>query len=375
MSIAAGLGEGRWSFAARCDGRDTLSYYYAARGALDGLSPYDGIALYYHFGRIPLFVYPVFALPPLLPLALFDEATALALFALLHVAGLAGLVALWRRAVPVDWRLLALLLPVGLGAAAVHNVCSGNVVTFEALALLAGLLALWRGRIGRFALWTVLAAAPKLLWLALLPLALLRDRAAWRLPALALLGFIVALAAWGLLWRDGLEGWLFNLRGTSRIRYSVFTLLRDLDHWAGGGAGGPLLQRWESWGYALWLALIGLVLAVLVRRGLPLRSACLFAPLTLLAAWPANLSYSWLAALPAAAAAVFFLAAQGRRLLALVMAVLLVLPQPVFDWAGLGERFGQGTLATVLAFWLVFAGLMLRCPRALERWLEGAQAH
>lgn len=368
--IAAGLDEtSRWAFARRCDGRDTFTYYYAAVGALEGFNPYDRIGLWRHLGNFPHFVYPIFTLPLFLPLALFDLDAALVLFAVLHVAGFAGLIALWRRLLPVDWRLLALLLPVGFGATAIHDLCSGNIVVFEALALWTAILLLWRGRTTAFSVWIALAAAPKLLWLGLLPLALLHARDAWR--ALASIGaaFAALFALWVLLWPQSIAFWLGNLRVTTTIRYSFFTGLREIDRLLGGDVGGALLQRWEAWGYGLWLLFVALMLIILIRRGVGLRSASIFLPLTLVAAWPGNLSYTWLAVLPSAAVLVFFLAAQGERLPALALSALLVLPQPLLYWAGMGERFGLGTLVTALVCWLAFACVMLRRAQALESWL------
>jgi hypothetical protein len=343
-------------------------------GPLEGFSPYDRIGIYHHLGRFPHFVYPIFVLPLFLPLALLGPNAALVLFGVLHVAGFAGLILLWRRLLPVDWRLLALLLPVGFGAAAIHDLCSGNIVTFEALALWFAILLLWRGRSSAFAVWIALAAAPKLLWLGLLPLALLRAREAWRALAFVAAAFLALFGLWILTWQDSFAGWLGNLRVTTTIRYTVFTALRDIDRLLGGEIGGPLLLRWESWGYGLWLIFVGVTSIVLIRRGIGVRSASVFLPLTLLAAWPGNLSYTWLAVLPSAAALVFFLANQGERLLALALTVLLLLPQPLLSWAGLGERFGLGTLVAVLVFWLAFAFVLRRRPWQLEAWLTPAKA-
>jgi hypothetical protein len=373
--IAAGLDDGsRWRFVRTCDGRDVFTYYYAVQALLDGFSPYDRVALYAHFGQVPTFVYPLFTLPVFLPLAPFDLTIAKILFAVLHVLGFIGLILLWRRLLPIDWRLLALLLPVGFGATAIHDLCSGNVVTFEALALWLGILLLWQGRTGAFILWAVLAASFKLLWLALLPLVLLGSRNSWRALALTGAGVLALFGLWLLVWQESFAHWLGNLRVTTAIRYNVFTGLRDIDRVLGGEIGGPLWQRWESWGYALWLVFVALFLIVLIKRGLLLRSATLFAPLTLLAVWPGNLSYSWLIALPSAAALVFFLAGQGKRVIAAALAGLLVLPQPLLFWAGMGERFGLGTLATVLVFWLAFAVVMLRRQQELETWLTPARS-
>lgn len=343
-------------------------------GLWEGLSPYDRSAIFARFGEYTHFVYPIFVAPLLLPLIAFELPTALVLFGLLHVAGWAALVWLWRLLLPIDWRLLALLLPVGFGAAAIHDLCSSNVVVFEAIAIWFAILLLWRGRSAGFAAGTVVAALPKLLWMALLPLVGRQPRAAWR----PLLGIVAALllsfAAWFLLGRDSLREWLSNLRLTTHIRYNVFTGLREIDRALGGETGEALWLRWEFWGAVLWLMVVGVVLVLVVRRGAGLRGLSLLAPLTLLVVWPGNLSYSWLVALPCAAAIVFFLLERRQVALALLLAFLLLLPQPVLDGVGLGGRFGYGTFLTVMALWLALAGSLIAAPQEFERWLEQAKA-
>lgn len=134
-----------------------------------------------------------------------------------------------------------------------HDLCSSNVVVFEALAVWLGIAALWRGLSGRFAAWIGLAAIPKLLWLALLPLALWRSLAAWR--ALAATTAIAALlfAGWLLAWPETVLAWLNNVLSTRGIRCNVLTILRDLDRALGGDIGGSLPGRWEVWAYGGWL--------------------------------------------------------------------------------------------------------------------------
>lgn len=371
--IAAGSGPGsRWSLAWRCDGRDAITYYYAALGAYEGLSPYDRGAILQQLNEAPFFVYPIFALPLFMPLIIFGPKTALILFGILHLICLAGLVALWRRLLPIDWRLLVLLLPVGFGGASVHDLCSGNVVAFESLALWLGVAALWRGRPRRFAALIGIAAMPKLLWLALLPLALWRSLSAWRSPAAVIALAVALFGGWLLLWPIGLLQWLGNMLSTRGVRYNVFTILRDLDHALGGDVGGPPWLRWEAWVYAAWLAVVVVVLIMTLRQRAGMRSLSLLAPLTLLAVWPGNLSYSWLVVLPVAAAVVFFLASRGSTAFALLLALLCILPQPLLDWSGFGLAFGQGTFITILVFWVVLSGIVLRNGEAFETWLCGA---
>ena len=372
--IAAGFDSTtRWSFAARCDGRDAVTYYYAALGVYEGLSPYDRAAILQQLNETPFFVYPLFAVSLFFPLIPFGLETALILFGILHLIGFAGLILLWRRLLPIDWRLLALLLPVGFGAAAVHDLCSSNVVVFESLAIWLGIAALWRGRIGRFATWIGLASVPKLLWLTLLPLALWRSLSAWR--PLAMVGATAGLlfGLWLLAWPATIVGWLSNVLSTTGIRYNVFTVLRDLDHVLGGDIGGSPFLRWEFWGYGIWLVFVAAIVLTMLRRKVGLRSLTLMAPLTLLVIWPGNLSYSWLIVLPVAAAAIFFLADRGATMSALLLTFLCVLPQPLSEWAGF-LAFGQITFLTALVFWAVLIGIILRRGRAFEAWLGSQSA-
>jgi len=360
----------RWSFAGRCDGRDAVTYYYAALGAYEGLSPYDRGAILQQLNETPLFVYPLFAVPLFLPLIAFGLETALILFGILHLIGFAALVALWHRLLPIDWRLLAVLLPIGFGAAAVHDLCSSNVVVFESLAVWLGIAALWRGRVGRFAAWIGLASVPKLLWLALLPLALRRSLSVWRALAATVAVAALLFGCWLLAWPETMLAWLGNVLSTTGIRYNVFTILRDLDRALGGDIGGSPFGRWEVWAYGAWLVLVAAIFLTTLRRKAGLRSLSLLAPLALLAVWPGNLSYSWLIVLPVAAAVIFFLAGRGAIGAALLLAFLCVLPQPLLHWAGL--PFGHATFVTVLVFWVVLSAIVLQRGNELEAWLGGA---
>lgn len=349
-----------------------MTYYYAALGAYEGLSPYDRSAILQQLNETPFFVYPLFAVPLFFPLIVFEPQTALILFGILHLICFAGLVALWRRLLPVDWRLLTLLLPVGFGATAVHDLCSSNIVAFETLALWLGIAALWRERVGRFAAWIGIAAVPKLLWLALLPLALWRSLSAWRalVAVAAIAAFLFGL--WLIVWPATMLAWLGNVLSTTGIRYNVFTILRDLDHVLGGDIGGAASGRWEVWAYGIWLLFVAAIFLTVLRQKVGLRSLSLLAPLTLLVIWPGNLSYSWLVVLPVAAAVIFFLAGRGATASALLLALLCVLPQPLLDWRSLGLAFGQITFVTILVFWAVLNGIVLRRGGEFETWLGGA---
>lgn len=361
----------RWAFANRCDGRDAMTYYFAALASLQDISPYDLQTISARFHVDALFVYPLFVLPLFYPLLAFEPDTALLVLALLRLVCLGGVLTLWARLLPVGWRSQLLFLPVGLGAAAVHDLCSANVVAFETLALWLGIGALWRGSAGRFAGWIGVAALPKLLWLALLPLALRHGRKAWRVVVLVL-GVAAALfAVWIAVWPESFGQWFAHARMTATFRYNMFTLLRSIVAMLGGDVTGDYVGRIEAWGYGLWIGLVGLVLLRAVRRGVGLRSLTLLALASLLAVWPGNLSYSWLPLLPLVPVVAFFLAANGMTAAALMLAALCLWPQPLLDWTGPGNVMGQGAFVAVAALWASLAVIVARWPAAFEAWLGG----
>lgn len=361
----------RWAFANRCDGRDAVTYYFAALASLQAISPYDLQTITAQFQVGALFVYPLFTLPLFYPLLAFDPDTALLLLALLRLACLAGLVRLWSRLLPVDWRWQLVFLPVGLGGAAVHDLCSANVVAFEALALWLGIGALWRGGVGSFAGWIGVAALPKLSWLALLPLALQQARSAWRAIALVLGAAAALFALWIALWPDSFGQWFAHTRMTATFRYNIFTLLRTVVAMLGGDVTGAYVTRIEAWGYGLWIGLVALVLLQALRRGIGLRSLTLLALASLLAVWPGNLSYSWLPLLPLVPVVAFFLSRNGMSMAGLMLAVLCLWPQPLLDWTGPGNVMGQGAFVAVAALWASLAVIVARWPDAFEAWLGG----
>jgi hypothetical protein len=359
-----------------CQVGDVFNYYYAIEAARDGINPYDRAAVIARFGHPIHFVYPPYALPVFLPLALFDFPTARLIYFVLQLGALAGLVFLVRRLLPIDWRLLALLLPAGLGGTLLRDLCGANTVIFESLLLWLAIAMLWRGRAKEAALALFVAALPKLLWLALLPLLLLhRSLAAWRNLAIAGLATLALWALWLAVSFETFWRWLVNVRVTTGFRNNLFTMLRWLDEAAWGGAvGGPLLARWEAWGYGLWLALVGAVFVVALRRQPGLRTLSLFALLSLLAVWPGNGLYSFVPVLPIAAAVIFFLAGSGKHFAALALAGFCLLPEQVYLLLHIGFPYFHVTTLMVLAVWAVFAILILRQRQALEAWLTPAKA-
>jgi hypothetical protein len=364
-----------FSAAGRCNSGDLFNYYYAARGAVDGVDPYLREAILAHSGKDIHFLYPIYALPVFLPLIAFDFDTARVIYALLQLAAVIGMGWIACRLLPVErWALLLFLL-VGFGAVLLRDLCSANTVIFEALLLWLAIAALWRLRAERFLVWLFLAALPKLLWLALAPLLLHRAVNGWRtllkgaLIGAALLGLWLAVAPQTVL------HWLINVRATTHFRLNVFTAARWIDEASGGAIGGPLLGRWETWVYAAWIALVVGVLVVALRRGIGLRTLSLFAPLSLLAVWPGNSAYSWVPLLPVAVTVIFFLAQSGRPGAAAALTFLCVLPQQLFLLSGIGFAYQHTVMGTVLVLWLALAALVLGRPQALETWLQGKLLH
>lgn len=359
----------------RCDGGDLLNYYYATQAWLNGVSPYDQSAIAARFGQYAHYVYPIYALPLFLPLLAFDFDTARLVYAALQLAAVAGLMLILRRLLPVDWRLVLLSLPLGFASTLLRDLCHANTVVFETFFLFLAIAFLWRGRRLNFVAALYAAAVPKLLWLALLPLLAHRVLGAYRRLALSLLPALAAAALWLALWPHSFWHWLANVRVTTSFRFNVFTLGRWLRETLGGAGADTLLGRWEFWTYAIWLALVGAVVMLAMRRGAGLRTLSLFLPLSLLAMWPGNGVYSWVPLLPIAAVLVFFLASRGDGVWAFVLATLCLAPWQAIALIAPGLPWLFAPLLATVALWLAAASVVLRQPIALELWLAQKQAH
>jgi hypothetical protein len=133
-----------FSAAGRCNSGDLFNYYYAARGAVDGVDPYLREAILAHSGKEIHFLYPIYALPVFLPLIAFDFDTARVIYALLQLAAVIGMGWIACRLLPLERWALLLFLPVGFGAVLLRDLCSANTVIFEALLLWLAIAALWR---------------------------------------------------------------------------------------------------------------------------------------------------------------------------------------------------------------------------------------
>lgn len=376
LLIASAFDRTVWfSAGGRCNSGDLVNYYYAARGALEGLSPYDRSALAERFGQYTHFVYPLYTLPLFLPLTAFDFATARTIYFLGQLGAVAGLLLVARRMLPVDWRLLALTFPLGFGGTLVRDLCHANTAIFETFFLFLALDFLWRGRRNGFAVALFAAALPKLLWFSLLPLLLHRSIRAVAPFVQAVLASAIPLALWLAFSPQSFWHWLGNVRVTTSFRLNVFTLGRWLRETLGGADANTLVERWESWVYAAWVVLVGAGVVLAVRRGVGLRSLSLFVPLSVLTVWPGNGVYSWVSLLPLAAVFVCFFASNGRPVLALVLATLCLAPWQAMALIEPGLPWSFAPLLAMLALWLAAAFVVLRQPTALEFWLARKQAH
>lgn len=178
---------------------DFRTYYYAAKVAAAGASPYDQKALLEASGGIVRFgyMYPPHVLPLFQPLTLLEPDSAARVFLLLKVLALAGLMSIWARILPAAKRwqgmaLIVLFVAVGFHEAAMVDLAVGNVSIFEQLLLWSGFLAFTKGRYKVFAAMTLAASLIKIYPIAFLGLLLLvPGRRGW--PALAggIAGFVV----------------------------------------------------------------------------------------------------------------------------------------------------------------------------------------
>jgi hypothetical protein len=90
---------------------------------------------------------------------------------------------------------------------------------------------------------------------------------------------------------------------------------------------------------------------------------------------PANLSYSWIAALPGVYILSLFLAGKGgwRRIAAFVLMALAVLPQPLLGGLLAWTDLGLATLCIVAAALGALLGVLWRDGDAFERFVRAAR--
>jgi hypothetical protein len=349
-----------WSFAARCDNRDTVTFYYAARGALSGLDPYNNQALQQVYGVFAWWVYPPSALPLFLPLTLLPFAGAVIVFNVLKAIAAVALIAVWRSALPALGRDIAfwLFAGVALNTTVLQDWCSGNIAIFESLAIWGAVLLSLRSRPVAACAVIVLISLIKPLWLVLLLpwLATPHSTRAHRAALCSLAIGMVLIGLWLVLDYASFLAWLHNARSTLSIRYNLFELAKDLRLGLGGGLDVPWWQRPEYALYAVWCAL---VVVLSWRRWRDGQSNGLQLALLLIMAIaavnPANLSYSWVMVLP-----ILYLAARDRPWpWCAVIVTIALLPAPLL---ALALPFRDIGMVALLAVAIGFVALALETP-------------
>ncbi len=356
-------GDTLWSFAGRCDNRDTGTFYYAAQAALAGLDPYDNPALKQAFGVFTWWVYPPSGLLFFLPLTGLSFAKAIVAFNIVKAIAIVGLVVVWCKTLPSLRRDVAfwLFALVALNTTVLQDWCSGNIAIFESLALWGALLLSLRGRYGYAVLLVLLISLAKPTWLVLLLLPVLVAPYAVGARRAAMVGAAVGavlIALWLLLDYASFQGWLFNVRSTLSIRYNFFELTKDIRVGLGGGLNVPLWQRPEYALYAIWCVLVAVLLLrrwrSLTGQHGPMRGLLLV--LAIAAVSPANLSYSWVMTVPI----VYRVMLDAAWPLRLVLAVLALLPPPLLALLLPFRDVGMLPLVVVM---LGFAAFALQTPQ------------
>ncbi len=173
---------------------DFLTYYYAGHAYRLGLNPYHLPNLSAVAGRaLYPFVYPPVTLPFCVGLSLLPMSSAFFLWLYLKIAAATFLVLLWRHAFLRDIGLAMLVLIAGLGlnAAMVWDVATGNAGVFEQLLLWLGFFAYLKGRHVWAALLICGSAILRIMPLAFLLLLLLPTKGRWRW-GLAIAGIVAA---------------------------------------------------------------------------------------------------------------------------------------------------------------------------------------
>jgi hypothetical protein len=155
---------------------DFMVYYWAAKAQRAGLDPYN----LYNLSRVAgqkvvlRFLYPPTILFLLRPLTHVPLQTAIAIYVVLKIACLVGLVFIWRAFLEArDSLVLFVLVIFGFSNAVFNDLFAGNIATFEAFVLWLAFYCLVRGRSILFATLVLLASTAKLTPVFFLPLILL----------------------------------------------------------------------------------------------------------------------------------------------------------------------------------------------------------
>lgn len=375
------LAAGKGDFAGACRQHDFITYYYAAKAIALGISPYDIEAIARATGEQVLYVYTWFMTAPFRLLLDFDFESARLIFVAAKLLASAALALLgWRLWVGNGARLAwAAFFICGLNGAWMLDMCLGNVVVFEALALWAALLALLRGRLFWFAALVALASLNKIVYLGFLPLAPLLypgRRNAWLWPA-AIVLCLTLLAALCWFLEPALSAqWLRNLRPVPGLRYNWLNIAKLALGFTKEVEGA--LPLWQRLDFYIYLAIstgfwAGAALAYLksARHGATDRALGIVALYTLAfaATVPFAFSYSWVYTL----GAVFVVLTQALRrggawsIAGLAIAALALVPLRAWLLVYPGWSFSFIHLAVVSAAAVLSMALLACEDRSAQR--------
>ncbi len=193
--------------------RDFRTYYFATKAYLQGLNPYKIASLQQAAADADLqlpFVYPPHTLSLFAPFVSLGYAQSYYLFFLLKLAALVALVMIWMRVVPIkrsDWWALCVSVFLGYRCAVLRDIRSGNVSTFEQLALWGGILLILKRRSAFGGAMIMLSSIFKLITIALLPLLVAIRRTRRSFLVATILG-LASVGGYLLLYLNQKELWV-----------------------------------------------------------------------------------------------------------------------------------------------------------------------
>lgn len=304
-------------------GWDFRVYAQAAHDFWTGRSPYETdypVRFGPRDGTLP-FIYPPLTLVPFGAIAFLPPSVAWFLWLLLKLAALWMMVRVWQRTFgieKVDWR-LGLLALFAFNASVYADLATGNLATFEALALFLGVEATLKKRDMAAAAWFVGAACFKIV--PILFLGFLLWQGGERRVRVAFYGafaFFLYLVSNFAFWPKDMIAFFVGSANRLDDRMnnpSLREFLRDLEGRA------PFLPNLYP---LLALAIAGYGVYVLRRSGLTQGPvAALFAWLTLAIVLPRFMIYSYIQLLPMAWFALRQVHGLARWALALAVGVVL----------------------------------------------------
>ena len=217
---------------------DFSVYYNAAAAVEQGRDPYGDLPQALDFQPPLRFVYPPLMLVALKPLTALDYVTASRVYLTLKLIALVALLRLWTKhflpeATDTAFALFALL---AIGGALSVDILSGNVSTFEQVAVWWGFWLLLRGRLAAFCVCIAAASLFKLapiLFLAALLISPSPQRFRYLLGFAGL--FVLAIAAQYLVAPDWFASFIRNVSSIqetgSRGNPSAFAFAQDAFDW------------------------------------------------------------------------------------------------------------------------------------------------